>query len=436
MTTAPKKELSLFDSTCIIVGIIIGAGIYENAPAIAACMGTSLRTLGIWLAGGLFALTGALCYAELATAYPREGGDYVYLSRAYGRWAGYLFGFSQIIIIRPGDIALMGFIFARYANTLYPFPHATVVYAVAVVIVLTLINILGVKQGKWTQNILTVIKAAGLLAIIIAALFADAPRATIEPGETSLPGLQLALILVMFTYGGWNEMAYVAAEVKHQKRNIVRALLTGTLAVTVLYLLINSAFIYTLGFEQMASSSAVATDSVAAVFPNTAGKLVGILICISTLGAANGLIFTGSRISYAMGSEHTLFKPLGKWSSKLETPARALIFQGFLALAIVLAARSFIDTIIYTAPVFWLFLTASSISIFVLRRRDKDILRPYKVTGYPFTIIIFCASSIFMVYNCISYAYTNKPRALAIALVALTTGVVLYLLTNLSRRKS
>ncbi|MHC4843593.1 MAG: APC family permease, partial [Planctomycetota bacterium] len=357
----------------MIVGIIIGAGIYENAPTIASCMGSSFRTFGIWLAGGLFALTGALCYAELASAYPREGGDYVYLSRAYGRWAGYLFGFSQIIIIRPGDIALMAFIFARYADTLYPFPNARIFYAAAVVVILTLINILGVKQGKWTQNILTVIKAAGLLAIVIAALFANTPQASSEPAETTLPGLQLALILVMFTYGGWNEMAYVAAEVKNPKRNIVRALLTGTIAVTVLYFLINAAFIYTLGFKQMASSSAVATDTIAAVFPNIAGKLIGILICISTLGAANGLIFTGSRISYAMGSEHALFKPLGKWSSKLGTPVWALIFQGCLTLAIVLIAGSFIDTIIYTAPVFWLFLMASSLSVFILRRKDQQI---------------------------------------------------------------
>ncbi|MHC4266453.1 MAG: APC family permease [Planctomycetota bacterium] len=431
---APKKELSLFDSTCIIVGIIIGAGIYENAPTIASCMGSPIRTFGIWLAGGLFALTGALCYAELATTYPRQGGDYVYLTRAYGPWAGYMFGFSQIIIIRPGDIALMAFIFARYANTLYPFPMANIVYASAIVIILSIINIIGVKQGKWTQNILTIIKAAGLLVIIVAAIFAPSPTTNNEPVETTLPGLQLALILVLFTYGGWNEMAYVAAEVKNFKRNIVRALIVGTIAVTLLYLLINAAFIYTLGFKNMASSSAVATDTIAAVFPNIAGKLIGILICISTLGAANGLIFTGSRISYAMGSEHALFKPLGKWSPKLGTPVWALILQSCLALLIVLVAGSFIDTLIYTAPVFWLFLMATSISIFILRRKDPLSPRPYKITGYPLTTIIFCASSAFMVYNCISFAYANKPKSLIIACITLLAGIVLYLITNFSRR--
>ena len=172
MNTTVKKELSVFDSTCIIVGIIIGAGIYETAPTVASCMGSWQGVLAIWLVGGFFALAGALCYAELATAYPSQGGDYVYLSRAYGKWAGFLFGWSQLAVIRPGDIALMAFIFARYATNLYPFDHSTVIYAATAVVILTLINILGVKQGKWTQNFLTVLKAIGLILIITVGLFA------------------------------------------------------------------------------------------------------------------------------------------------------------------------------------------------------------------------------------------------------------------------
>ena len=343
MYIAPKKELSLFDSSCIIVGIIIGAGIYETAPTVAACMGGWVGTLGIWLVGGLLALAGALCYGELATAYPREGGDYVYLNRAYGGWAGYLFGWSQLVIIRPGDIALWAFIFARYARKLYPFAHSYQIYATSVVVVLTVINILGVKEGKWTQNLLTVIKTLGLLAIIVAGLLAPNVPQDVEPAAFTMGGLELALILVLYTYGGWHEMAYVAAEVKRPQRNIVRAMVIGTIAVTVLYVLVNGAFLHALGHARMAASEAVAVETVAVVFPEIAGKAISVLICISTLGAANGLVFTGARISYAMGTEHTLFQRLGRWSRRFGTPVWALVAQGCLGLAIVLLAGSFIE---------------------------------------------------------------------------------------------
>ena len=311
MTIAPKKELSVFDSTCIIVGIIIGAGIYETAPTVAACMVSPTGTLTIWFIGGLLALTGALCYAELATTYPRQGGDYVYLTNAYGKGTGFLFGWSQLAVVRPADITLMAFIFARYAQQLYSFNYCIITYAAAVIITLTLINALGIKESKWTQNILTVIKTAGLSAVIIAGLLAPASTAPQAHTTPDMADLKLAMILVLFTFGGWNEMAYVAAEVKNPNRNIVRALITGTCAVTILYLLANFAFLHALGYEKMTSSQAVAAETISSTLPNISGKAISILICVSTLGAINGLIFTGSRISYAIGTEHNLFKVLG-----------------------------------------------------------------------------------------------------------------------------
>ncbi|MFO7976976.1 MAG: amino acid permease, partial [Candidatus Hydrogenedentota bacterium] len=251
------------------MGIIVGAGIFETAPTIAAAMGAPAGILGIWLVGGLIALAGALCYAELATAYPHQGGDYIYLNRAYGSWAGYLFGWSQLAIIRPGDIALMAFIFARYAQTLYaPFSRSALLYAVAAVVALTAINVLGVQEGKWTQNLLTVAKATGLLLIVAAALLGASHQTGAGQGSTmTLGGVKLALILVMFTFGGWNEMAYVSAEVKRPEKNIVRALVLGTAAVTLLYVAVNGAYLSVLGAEGMAASSAVAADTVAPVLP-------------------------------------------------------------------------------------------------------------------------------------------------------------------------
>ncbi len=432
MSATPKKELGLFDSMCIIVGIIIGAGIYETAPTVAGCMGSWAGVLAVWVIGGLLALAGALCYAELATAYPRQGGDYVYLSRAYRRWVGYLFGWSQLVIIRPGDIALMAFVFARYARTLYaPFENSRPLYAAAAVVVLTAINVLGVKEGKWTQNLLTTIKTLGLLAIVAAGLAAPgAPLTPTEPAGFSMGGLQLALILVLFTFGGWNEIAYIAAEVKRPQRNIVRALVIGTTGVTALYLLVNGAFLHALGYVKMAASEAIGVDTVATVLPDMAGRAVSVLICISALGAVNGMVFTGARISYAMGAEHAAFRALGRWHGRLGTPVWALVAQGCLSLAIVLVAGSFIDTILYTAPIVWVFFLATGLSVFVLRHKEPQTPRPYKLAGYPVTTIVFCACCAFMLYNCVSYALANKPIGLLIVSSVLLAGVFVYWLDD------
>ena len=341
---APKKALSLFDSLCIIIGIIIGAGIYETTPAIAGSMADWKGILGIWLLGGLLALAGALCYAELATAYPYEGGDYAYQTRAYGKWAGYLFGWSQLVIIRPGDIALMAFVFARYAAALYaPFDNIRPLYAVLAVAVLTSINILGVKEGKWVQNLLTLIKSLGLLVIVVGGLMAPPAPLPAETSSLSVQGFNLALILVLFTFGGWNEIAYVSAEVRSPERNIVRSLVLGTVLVTLVYVAVNGAFLHALGRDGMASSRAIATDTMAKVIPGMAEKVIAIIICMSALGAVNGLIFTGARVSYALGTEHPLFRGLGRWSPRLGTPVLSLCTQGGLSLLIILLAGSFLE---------------------------------------------------------------------------------------------
>lgn len=431
----PKQELSLFDSTCIIVGIIIGAGIYETAPLVATCLGSGLGILGIWLTGGLLALTGALCYAELASTYPREGGDYVYLTRAYGGWAGYLFGWSQLAVVRPGDIALMAFIFASYAQTLYaPWAGSRLFYAAGAILVLTAMNILGVKAGKWTQNLLTVTKVLGLVAIGIAGLAAPPAPAPAPPETITWGGLDLALILVLFTYGGWNEMAYVAAEIKRPQVNIVRALVIGTVSVTALYLLLNGAFLSALGLERMSTSRAVAADTVGQIFPGVATRLVSILICISALGAVNGLVFTGARISYALGADYRTFRPLGTWHPRFGTPVGALLVQGGLSLAIVLLAGSFLDTILYTAPVVWAFFLATGLTVFVLRHKEPEIPRPYKVSLYPGVPLIFAACCLFMLYSSVSYALARRPVGLLLLVGILLIGGLLFWSTERRRR--
>jgi amino acid transporter len=437
MQSAPKKELSLFDSTCIIVGIIIGVGIYQMSPDIAKGANCWWGVLAIWIAGGFLSFCGALGYAELATAYPKEGGDYVYLGRAYGRWAGYLFGWIQLAIVRPGDIAVIAFAFAMYARTIYdpfassPIPYSQRIYASAAVAILTVINILGVKGGKWTQNILTTVKVLGLLAIVGVAVVAPQGSPTAETFEP-FP-ISLAMILVLFTFGGWNEMAYVAAEVKNPRRNIVRSLVLGSAAVIVLYLLVNGAFLYTLGYRGLATSRAAATDCVSMVLPKIGGQLISALVCISALGAVNGLIFTGARISYALGAEHRAFGILGRWHGRMGTPVWALSVQGAIAAALIVIFGSFVDTILYTATAVYSFYLATSLSVIVLRYKEPKVERPYRVTGYPITTLIFCAVCVFLIYSAVSYAWNEKRESLILLLATLSVGAFLYWLTEVRR---
>ncbi len=434
-TPKPVPELSLTDSTCLIVGIIIGAGIYQMAPDIAKGAGGVIGVFGIWLLGGMLSLCGALSYAELATAYPQEGGDYVYLSRAYGKWAGFLFGWAQLAIVRPGDIAVMAFAFATYARAIWDplagtaFPHSQRLYAVAATLVLTFINVLGVRQGKWTQNLLTTVKLVGLLFVAAAALLSKpGPPAPAEPAH--LP-YSLALIFVLFTYGGWNEMAYVAAEVRKPRQNIVRALFLGMAAVTLVYLLVNGAFLHTLGYEGLVSSKAVGTDTVAKVMPSAAGSLISALICISALGAVNGLIFTGARISYAVGADHRFFGLLGRWHPRFGTPAFALGLQGTLAAVLIVVLGSFVDAILYTAATVYSFYLASTLAVLVLRRKEPAQERPYRVLGYPFTPLAFAGVCLFLIYSAVTY----KPWIALISCGFLLLGLVVWKLENAPKRQ-
>lgn len=421
MNAQPTPQLSLFDAVCLIVGIIIGAGIYQMSPAVATGAGGPWGLLGLWLLGGVLSLAGALCYAELASAWPREGGDYVYLSRAYGRWAGFLFAWAQLAIVRPGDIAVMAFAFATYAVACFSPPptlgwvRTEPALAAAAVVVLTGINVLGVREGKWTQNLLTTAKALGLVLIVLAAFAAPTRPQPASPPE-AIPW-SLALIFVLFTYGGWNEMAYVAAEVKQPQRNIVRALALGLGAVTALYLLVNAAFVHALGFDGLKASQAVAADAVRGAFPETGARLVSALICISALGAVNGLIFTGARISYALGADHRIFGCLGRWHPRRGTPAAALLVQGALALALVLVLGSFVRAVLYTASAVYAFYLGTTLAVVVLRRKEPDAPRPVRVPGYPWTPLAFAAVCGWLIWSTAVY----KP------LMALFTGAVLAL---------
>jgi basic amino acid/polyamine antiporter, APA family len=436
----PRRQLTLFDSTSIIVGIIIAAGIYRSSPTVAALAPNVSSLLGVWLLGGFLSLVGALCYAELATAYPYEGGDYVYLTKAFGRPAGFLFGWSQLWIVRPGSIGAMAFAFADYANQIWPRAQGAqitpvlIAYAAGAVVVLSAVNYLGIREGKWTQNGLTTAKVIGLLAVVLVGMSYAAPAVPatdiVQPlAPTSrLSDFGIAMILVLFAYGGWNEMAFVAAEVRYPRPNILRALLLGTLAVTVIYLLVNVAFLHALGLAGARHATA-ATDVLELAMGPWAGRAISILICISALGAINGQIFTGARIYYAMGSDHRLYSWLGHWDAQRGQPVRSLLLQGVVTVALIIALGSthagFESMVIFTTPAFWIFLMLVAVALVMLRWRDPQASRPYRVPAYPWTPLVFCLSCLFMVYASLDWAVRHSSWEATWSIAILLIGVVL-----------
>ena len=434
---APRRQLTLLDSTSIIVGIVIGSTIYQSSPLIANQVPSTAWLIGVWLLGGFLSLVGALCYAELANAYPTEGGDYAYLTQGFGRTVGMLFAWIQFWIVRPGSIGTLAYVFAQYANQLCPLgdgPWPLVVYAVGAIVLLSGVNLLGIREGKWTQNVLTIVKFLGLAAIVVAG-FCSKPAAAIalpaEPHQFNLDSFAFAMILIFYAYSGWNEMAYVGSEVRDPAKNILRALLLGTVAVAVLYILVTLAFVYALGFEGLRHSQAVAVDVVRPALGPWGSRLISTLICISALGAINGMIFTGSRIYYAMGTEHRLFAWLGHWDARREAPIRTLLIQAAVTVALTIGfglnEKGFENSVIFTAPPFWIFLFLTGLTVFVLRLNDPDRPRPYRVPLYPVTPMIFCISSGFMIYKSLTYAYAMQPFWVVVSLGVAVVGLLLSL---------
>jgi len=442
---APHQHLSLLDSTSIIVGIIIGSTIYCSTPLIAQQVPSVAWLMGVWILGAVFTVIGALCYAEMATAYPKAGGDYVFLTEAFGRKLGFLFAWSQFWIIRPASIGMFAFIYAQYANQIFPLPQRyspLLVHAVASVVVLSGINLLGVRAGKTTQNLLALVKYLGLLAIVVAGFCSSASTAmpgkpaVSPPAQTQL-NLGFGMILVFLAYSGWNEMAYVSSEVRDPRKNILRALLLGTLSVAVVYIAVNLAFVHALGLEGLRRSDAVAYDVLSLSIGPRAGQLISALICITALGGINGMVFTGARIFYAVGTDHRLFAWLGRWSSLKDTPVRPLVIQAAVAVGMIVGfglnqkgSEGFNNSVAFTAPTFYLFLFLVGVALFVLRARGHSA-DASRVPLYPLLPLLFCLFSTFMFYNGLLYAYQQTPWGLvATAAVLLIGGGLAFWVEN------
>jgi amino acid transporter len=430
-TEGVQRRLSLFDSWSLVVGIIVGAGIFTTSPYIAQNTPTLSMLIGLWVAGGIISIMGALCYAELGSTYPQACGDYHYLTKAYGSWAGFLFGWLQTVIARPGDITLMAIIFATYAAPLVGGDDlAQIGLAVGAVVLLTTINILGVQFGKTTQNVLTTLKVVGLIVVFgVAVAFGQDTNVAKLAWDPEKFDLGLAMILILFAFGGWNEMAYVVAEVKDPARNISRSLIGGLLFVTLLYVLVNISFITVLGHRGLAESAEVGRDVISGAMPRYGPALMSGLIMIAALGSLNGLIFAGSRITYAVGRDYPIFAILGKWNVRTETPIRALVLQGMLACIVVIVLQSsFIETLLYTAAPVYCFYLATSMAVIVLRKRDPKASRPFRMPGYPWIPILFATSCTYFIFRAVLY----KPLPTGIALSIVAVGIPIYFL---ARRK-
>jgi basic amino acid/polyamine antiporter, APA family len=439
-----EPKLGLWDAVSIIVGIIIGVGIFETPADIFKEAPSASAALSVWVIGGLFALIGAFCFAELATTYPRSGGEYVYLTRAYGSLVGYLFAWAQLTVIRPGSIGALAYIFAFYAAGLLQFEGPNVVLALSLtsIVVLTVINILGVVFGSTTQNILTVFKVIGLFALVVVGLgwggdnvVADSPA---QPGGGGLAWFVEAMILVLWTYAGWHEAAYIVAEVKNNRRNIPLALIIGTLAVTVIYLLVNLAYLAGLGLIG-ARSEKLAADLVSLAWPHFGAKAMSVLIAVSALGAINGMTLTTARIYAEFGIDHRLFAPLSHWSKRMGTPVRALTIQGIINAGLLLGMwmwggnrKSFEMLLYYTAAVFWIFFLMTGLALFVLRRQDPDLRRTFRVPLYPVLPLIFCGGCAFMVVGAVRF----KPEESVLGLGVLLVGLPFYFWPRKKRRQA
>ncbi|HYN63177.1 MAG TPA: amino acid permease [Candidatus Limnocylindrales bacterium] len=444
----PQAVLGLHDAVAIIVGIVIGAGIFK-APALVAVMaGSPGWMFGAWALGGLVSLIGALCYAELATAYPHAGGDYHFLHRAFGRDVSFLFGWARFSVITTGSIALLAFVFGDYVSEVLPLgPRGPALYAAAVVTVLTWVNLRGIKTSAAAQTGFTVIEVAGLLLIVVAGLFllgngSGAAAVTAPAAPASAPSLAsfgVAMVFVLLTYGGWNDAAYISAELKDGRRNMVRALVLSIAIITTLYLLVTWAYWRGLGLEGMAKSEAIASDLLRVAFGETAGILIAIMVAIAALTSINATMIVGARTSFAVGRDWPVLGRLGHWDESRGRPVTALLLQGAAALLLVaigaFGGGGFRTMVEFTAPVFWLFFLLSGLSLFVLRAREPQIERPFKVPLYPLLPLIFVAVCAYMLWSSLSFVYSQALggfNAAWIGVGVLAIGGVLLLVARRS----
>jgi amino acid transporter len=441
----PRALLRFHEAVAIIVGIVIGAGIFKSPALVAGMTGTPAWMFGAWTLGGLVSLIGALCYAELATAYPHPGGDYHFLHRAYGRGVSFIFAWARFSVITTGSIALLAFVFGDYVSEIFPLgPRGPALYAAAAVIILTWVNLRGIKTSAGAQTMFTALEVGGLLLIVAAGLsligtpWAETIGPPAEAASTpSLRSFGMAMVFVLLTYGGWNEAVYISAELKDTRRNMVRALVMSIVVITALYLLVNWAYWRGLGLGGMAKSDAIAADLLRVTFGGASGTLIAVMVAIAALTSINATMIVGARTNFAVGRDWPVLGKIGEWDEARGTPAAAFLVQGAAALVLVaigaVAGGGFQAMVEFTAPVFWLFFLLAGLSLFILRRHDPHVERPFTVPLYPLLPVIFVVVCAYMLWSSLSYVYSQELGGLNAAWIGvgvLLVGGVLLLLVR------
>ena len=423
------RALGLGDATLLVIGGMVGVGIFRTASSIGAHLSSPALILLLWFFGGILSLCGALCYAELAGMFPDSGGDYVYMTKVYGRFWGFLFGWAKLFVERTGTIAILGFVFAEYASRVIPMEGAALRWlAAGAIVLLTTVNIIGVHWGKTVQNAFTILKIVALVAIIAAGVWAVVHRHTVEV-DWELPlidlrtmqSLGVALIFVLWTYGGWTEAAYVAEEVRQPTRNVPRAIVRGVLLVTVLYVLVNWSYLVFIPMEALPVTPLVASSVMERVWGNAGAMFISLMVACSAFGALNGYILTGGRILYAIGKDHTLFTRLGSLHPTFRTPLLALVVNAEIATGLVFT-KTFDQIMTYSTLVISVFFTMAVFGVMVLRRTHPDHPRPFVTWGYPVTPLLFGLTMIgFMADVCI-----KQPVESVFGFGVLALGLPLY----------
>jgi len=428
------RLLHPFSAVALIVGIVIGAGIFKTPSLVAALSGDAGWALVLWVTGALISIVGALCYAELCTAYPNAGGDYHFLHRAFGRNISFIYGWSRAMIINTGSIALLAFVFGDYISTLISLgTYSSVIWALLVMVFLTAVNLAGIHASSRMQTWLTVTEIVGLLAVVLAGFWVDAPASGAVQWFAQAPAPAqwgLCLVFVLLTFGGWNEAAYISAELKGGPRTMVWVILASMLTLTVIYLLVNTALLLGLGLSGLSQSKTAASDLLGFAFGPLAQKALGLFVAIAALTSINATMFVGARTNFAVGNDWKALRKLGQWQLDIGSPKQALLLQALISIGLIALgtqeADGFSAMVEFTAPVFWGFLFLVGLALIWLRHTDKHTTRPFKVPMYPVLPLIFCATCAWLTYSSVTYAISQNAIHVSMGLIA--SGVLALLI--------
>ena len=455
--------LGLFTTTMLVVGGVIGSGIFRKPGVMAGEIGSPLLLLGVWALAGMITMFGSLTNAEISSFIPETGGQYIFFERMYGPFVAYLYGWAVFAVIQTGSIAALTYVFSEYATQFVRLPEFNAAIAgwafhlpfigdimplreagvkalaISVIVVLTAINYLGVRLGGVVQNIFTTAKLAGMLALFLAAFLPGSggrmenlitPSATFhKTGLALIAAMAAALQGAFWAYDGWVKGSYIAGEVRDPQRLVPRATILGMLIVTAIYVLMDLAYAWVLPIDEMARSRLVAADAAEHIVAG-GGKWIALVVMVSTFSAANGTILASARVYFSMARRGVFPSLLGRVHPRFHTPAAALIVQGLWSIALVFSGTfdTLTDTLIFVS---WIFNAAGAYGVFVLRRKEPHTPRPYKVPGYPFVPGVFVLFGVIFlvltIYNDI-HSYRAAMAAGKPAIINCAFGTALVLL--------